>query len=783
MTSKAPKKRKPAKKARKSKPKTKRSNKSQIKWFKNKLFLKVVLLLFVVFSAYIAYLDFKIISKFEGKIWSLPSHVYARPLELYVDKAISAQQFEKELKLIGYVKSESMPTRSGYYRQWNNRHFEIITRDFVFHDGYQKGKALRVDFSDGKVSGLYELYTHDEVALARLEPALIAGIYPTQAEDRKLVQLEDVPKLLVLTLLAVEDRRFYQHWGVDPRAIARAFLANITAGGAVQGGSTLTQQLVKNLFLTSERSLIRKINEAFMALLLEFHYDKTLILETYINEIYLGQSGAHGIHGFELASHYYFDKPLKKLSREQMALLVGIVKGASWYDPRRHPERAIKRRNQVLQQMAELDVISDGLLQRLMKKPLGLAPKFYRATNQYPAFIDLVKRQLRKDYAEDDLRTSGLKIFTTLDPLVQSQVEQSVTNIIPKLKKQYDDAKELQSAAIIASPENGEIQALVGDSNPRFAGFNRALDATRQVGSLIKPGIYLSALQKSNQFTLATHLSDQQLRLKGTDGKIWAPQNYDKKYLGDILLYQSLMHSRNVPTVRLGLKVGLADIIKTLNALGIEREVPPYPSMTLGAFNLTPFDVAEMYQTLAAKGFNIPLRAIREVTDVEGKLLNRYPIKLKQTLKNDQVYLVNTVLNKVTESGTAKSIQSHIKTKVAGKTGTTDDLRDSWFAGFSEDRLAVVWLGRDDNQPTGLTGASGALKLWVDVMSQISLQDFDLTPPENISMHWIDEESGGISKKTCKGTVELPFIIGTEPTQRAECKSRTLLDAIKGIFE
>jgi len=770
------------KKKRTGKRRKSRSNK-RFSLFKNRYFLILSSVLLLLTVVYVAYLDIRIINKFEGKIWSLPSHVYARPLELFVGQSLSAKNFQQELELIGYHQTRDVPTKPGQYRHWNNKHFELITREFRFEEGVQPVQKLRIDFSYGKIRSLATLFSQQPLSLVRLEPARIAGIYPSHAEDRQLIKLEEVPDYLVLTLLAVEDRRFYTHWGIDPRAIARAMLANLSAGSTVQGGSTLTQQLVKNIFLTPERSLLRKINEAIMSVLLEFHYDKALILETYINEIYLGQDGSRAIHGFGLASHYYYDKPLNKLSKDQLAMLVGLVKGASWYEPRRHPERATKRRNQVLNLMAEQGVISEPQFKLFKSRALNIAPKSYLSANRFPAFIDLVKRQLRNDYAEEDLRSEGLKIFTTFDPLVQYQSEQSVKNIVPRLERDYKKADQLQTAVIVLSPENGEIQALVGDRNPRFPGFNRSLDAVRQVGSLIKPGIYLSALQQSQSYHLASMLDDSPIHLKSRDGNIWSPQNYDKKFSGDTLLYKALNQSRNIPTVRLGLSVGLADIVKTLQALGVQREVPPYPSMTLGAFSLSPFNVASMYQTLAARGFNIPLRAIRVVYNQHGEPLNRYPLKLNQTLDAESIYLINTVLNMVTQTGTAKSLAKQLPVRLAGKTGTTDDLRDSWFAGYSEDRLAVVWLGRDDNQSTGLTGSSGALKIWTDIMKSLPLEDLNLDLPESMEKHWIDPESGGITEKNCQGAVELPFLSGSKPTQRAECKSRSFIDSLKSIFQ
>mgnify|MGYP002713051252 CR=1 FL=1 len=751
-------------------------------WLRNRYVQTVLLILLLVIGMYLIYLDVRVVSRFEGKLWSLPSHVFARPLELYQQRMISADQFEHELKLLNYQRVTQIPARAGQYRRWQGNHFELISREFNFADGTQPSLALRVDFAADRVSGVYDLYGHEPRPIARLEPVRIGGIYPNQAEDRELLKLDEVPDYLVLALLAVEDRRFYEHWGIDPRSIARALLANISAGGTVQGGSTLTQQLVKNMFLTSERSLWRKANEAVMALMLEAHFDKTKILEAYINEIYLGQDGAQAIHGFALASRYYFDKPLDRLSKDQLALLVGLVKGASWYDPRRHPDRALQRRNQVLEQMHDQQVIDQQQLELFNKRPLGVVPRSTYAANLYPAFIDLVKRQLKQDYREEDLQSEGLRIFTTLDPIAQRAAERSVKRIIPHLEKGYPKAEQLQTAVILAAPESGEIQALVADREPRFPGFNRASDAVRQVGSLIKPAIYLAALSHPQRYSLASLLDDSPLRLQERNGTIWQPQNYDRKFLGDIPLYQALIQSRNVPTVRLGLDVGLADIVATLKKLGIKRDVPPYPSMTLGAFDLTPFEVAEMYQTLAARGFNSPLRAIRDVLNNQGESLSRYPLQVEQTLNEDAVYLLNYALNQVTRNGTARALASSLPATVAGKTGTTDDLRDSWFAGFSEDRLGVVWLGRDDNQSTGLTGASGALQIWRDVMQQLPLQDLDLQPPPGIDLQWIDPQSGGLSKKGCLGAVELPFISGSEPTTRAECESPGLLDRLRGLF-
>ena len=759
----------------------KHKNQSSQKTSKQSILFYTFLLLLLSFASYLAFLDYTITSKFSGKVWSLPSYVYARPLELYKGLSISSTQLEQELKLANYKKVYRQPTLAGEYWQPESNQFQLISRHFTFADGEESSHFIRLRISQSKIIQLKKQQDNQPIDLVRLDPARIAGIYPQQAKDRQLIRLADVPDALVLALISVEDRRFYQHWGVDPVSIGRALLANVMAGETVQGGSTLTQQLVKNLFLSSERSLWRKINEAFMALLLELHYDKSLILETYINEVYLGQNASSAIHGFALASQFYFAKPLNRLRVDQLAMLVGLVKGASWYDPRRHPKRALARRNQVLKQMRKEQVIGKEQYADLINQPLQVVAKTSAYRNRFPAFIDLVMRQLKTDYAAEDLQSSGLKIFTSLDPSVQLAAEKSISRVIPALEQNGPQVSQLQTAVLIASPNNGEVQALLGDRRALASGFNRALDIQRQIGSLIKPAIYLAALQQP-AYTPASLLNDEPLRLKGRDGSLWQPQNYDKKYLGNIPLFSALVHSRNVPTVRLGLAVGLKDIVATLKNLGLKKDVPPYPSIMLGALDLSPLQVASMYQTLAARGFHIPLRAIRSVLNAQGKELKSYPIDIKQTLDEKAVFQINQMLHQVTTSGTARFLKTQLAVDVAGKTGTTDDLRDSWFAGFAENRLAVVWVGRDDNKSTGLTGSSGALRVWADIMRQLPLQSLQLDVPEGLKNIWIDAKSGRLSEQVCKGAVELAFLPNSQPTQRVQCRTSSIFERIKGFF-
>jgi penicillin-binding protein 1B len=534
----------------------------------------------------------------------------------------------------------------------------------------------------------------------------------------------------------------------------------------VQGGSTLTQQLVKNLFLSQEKKLSRKINEAFMSLLLEMHYDKSLILETYLNEIYLGQDGRRAIHGFGLASEFYFGKQLKDLSIDEMATMVGMVKGASYYNPKRNPDNAKKRRNVVLEAMLEANLITTEQHEALVSKPVVTVK--HAKSGLYPAFIDVVKLQLQQDYQAEDLRSEGLRVFTTLDPYIQHETEQAIKTMLPRLSAN----KELQAAAVVVSPLNGDILAVVGDRNPTYRGFNRAINASRQVGSLMKPVVYLAALERGGDYTLATLLDDSELIYKTHNQQDWQPLNFDKKYHGDVTLYESLLKSYNVPAVRTTLDIGVDNVISTLYALGSHKRVAALPSLALGAVNMSPLEMASIYQTLSTNGFHNPLRSVFAVLDKDRQPLERYSLNVDNRVNTEAVALVNSVLIDVTRTGTARGLSSSLDLQVAGKTGTSDDLRDSWFAGFSGDAVAVVWTGFDDNRPTSLTGSSGAMKIWQKLMKNVAYKPYNLPNLQNMEKHWIDGKNGLLSKKGCENALELSFIAGTQPGQASnDCES------------
>lgn len=747
--------------------------------------LKLGLVGAVLLAGLMVYFDAVVQEKFSGKRWTVPAKVYARPLELFVGLKLDKQDFLTELAALGY-RREAVASSPGAVSVAAST-IELNTRGFQFYDGAEPAQRVRVRFSGNYVAELSRA-NGGKLAVARLEPLLMGGLYPAHNEDRVLIQLDQAPPYLLETLVAVEDREFFHHFGVSPKSIARAIWVNATAGQLRQGGSTLTQQLVKNFYLTSERSLTRKATEALMALLLEMHYSKQEILEAYLNEVFLGQDGQRAVHGFGLASQHYFSQPLSELKLHQVALLVGIVKGPSYYNPRRQPERALARRNLVLDLLVEQGVITAAQAALAKQQPLGVTQRGSLANSTYPAFMDLVKRQLRQDYHEEDLTEEGLRIFTTFDPIRQMEAESALSDTLKRLgtRKGVD---EVEAAMVVTNPETGEVQALIGSRQPRFAGFNRAIDAVRPIGSLIKPAVYLTALERPSQYTLTSRLVDEPFSIKGADGQVWRPQNYDRLAHGSIHLYQGLAYSYNLSTAKLGLELGVPKVLNTLGRLGVEQDWPAYPSMLLGAGGLSPMQVATMYQTIANGGFNTPLRGIRSVLTADGQPLKRYPLQIQQRFDPGAIFLLQNAMQRVMREGTGRSVYSQLPAalNLAGKTGTSNDSRDSWFAGFSQDLLAVVWLGRDDNGKTPLTGATGALQVWTSFMRKAEPVSLDMPLPDNVIQAWVDGATGQGSDPSCPNAVQIPYIRGSQPVAGSPCglsaPVESAMDWVRGWIE
>lgn len=757
--------RKPQRRSRHAKRKAKPTFKQKLLGFFFKLFFVVLILM----GLGLLYMDTHIRSQFEGKRWALPAKVYARPLELYAGLPISLTELKIELRGLGYqfVKKATLPGQA----EFSSTKAIISTRGFQFPDGAEQAQQLILEISDSQITKISS-YQGSPIALVRLEPILIGGIYPLNNEDRDLIRLQDAPQGLTDALIAIEDHNFYQHSGISLKGISRAMLVNIKAGRFVQGGSTLTQQLIKNFYLTSDRSLTRKLMEIPMAMILEWHYSKDEILEAYLNEVYLGQEGARAIHGFGLASQYYFAQPIQELKLNQVALLAGLVKGPSYYDPRRHPQRAKARRNLVLKALYNQGTITQKQYQKASTSRLGLVKQASLLKGAYPAYLDLVKRQLRQSYRDEDLNSEGLRVFTSLNPIAQNKAETALVSTIKNLKKWHgEEIAELQGSMVVTDPQTGEVIAIVGGRETRYQGFNRALDSLRPIGSLVKPAVYLAAIEHG--YTLVSELDDSPYSLEMDGGQVWEPENFDRQSHENVQLHNSLAHSYNIATARLGMSIGLDPVINTMQRLGITRPIDAYPSLLLGAQGLSPLEVATMYQTMASNGFQMPLRSIRMVTDSMGQELSRYPFQLKQTVSSNSVHLLQYMLQETTRVGTAKSIYQRLPEtiNVAGKTGTSDDQRDSWFAGFAGNRLAIVWLGNDDNSPLPFTGSGGALQAWTSYMTTETLEPFIAPVPEGIEYLWIDQQSGDLSDEMCEGAQQLPFLLGTGPTLAVDCIS------------
>jgi penicillin-binding protein 1B len=741
------------KSTRRKKPQSKNKKKPLIKlWM-----IQLLVILACVFLSYFVWLDFQIRNEFEGKRWSVPARVYAQPVELYAGREISQQELILQLQNAAYEPVKNL-TKPGQF----NSHASVIklyTREFDYWDGYEASRKIQIKVENGQISDIKTLDDGAAVQIIRLSPALIGKIFPMHDEDRVLISYEEIPIALIKSLIAVEDRHFYDHIGVDPIGILRSIFTNLLAGKIKQGGSTLTQQLVKNMFLTHERTYSRKLNEMIMALLLEYHYSKESILAAYVNEVYLGQNGARSIHGFGTAAEFYFSKPLNELNISEISLLVGLVKGASYYNPRKNPERALNRRNLVLKLLNEQEFITKAEFNKASAIPLNVIEKPNWSSAKYPAYLDLVRRHLKRDYQIEDLRNEGLQIHTTLDVNKQETAQQSVKNSLLNLDKQKGfKTGSLQSALVMVDQHNGEVLALIGDRDKNQNAFNRALDAKRQIGSLVKPAIYMTALQYADKYTVLSSLDDSKLTIKQKNGKSWSPDNYDNQSHGQVPLVRSIAKSYNISTVRLGMELGLDNVIKTLRNMGVTSSIPKLPSILLGSLDLSPYEVTQMYQTIASGGLQIPLKTIRAVLNKEGQPLRHYDLDVREYINPESVFLTQFLLTEVVTNGTAKRLTRELPSlmPLAGKTGTTNALRDSWFAGFGDRLLSVVWVGRDDNQTAKLTGSTGAMQVWLDVMKKIKPLPLTLIEPEEVAWYELPDMSN--PPESCYQTKAYPFV-------------------------
>ncbi|MEJ1096955.1 MULTISPECIES: penicillin-binding protein 1B [unclassified Pseudoxanthomonas] len=712
---------------------------------------------------YTLYLNHQVTQRFGELRWQIPTRVYARPLQLAPRMAMDAATLKTELDAASYF-DDGTGSKPGTYARDGGR-FTISSRGFIDVDGKVAPRQVQVTLSGGQVASVRDLTSKKNLKAARLDPARIATLYGQKQEERRLVRLEEVPELLVTGLQAVEDRDFNRHHGIDFSGIARAIWVAVRSGGETrQGASTLTQQLARSglLGIGKEVTPSRKFNEILYALILEARYDKRTILEAYFNQVYLGQRGSQAIHGVSAGAEFWFGRDLDSLSTEQIALLIGIVKGPSHYDPRRNPERAKERRDYALSKLHETGLINDAEYKRALAAPLGITKTpGMAAANRFPAYVDLVRRQLARDYPESALQGAGLSVLTGMSPSAQAYAEGSVTRTIKSLGN--NRRAPLQVGLVLTDVHDGDVLAVVGGRDVAVHGFNRAVEAQRPVGSLLKPFVYLLALAQPDTYSLASWVDDSPVTVQLGKNRRWTPTNSDRRSHGTVRLVDALAHSYNQATVRIGMKVDperLADLIRVLAGM----KADPNPALILGATDQSPYAMAQLYQFLASGGEIQPLHAVRGVLSPSGKLLKRYDKTPAPAQEGDSIAanLISVALQQVVSNGTGRPLLNDGlgRLQSAGKTGTSNDGRDSWYAGYTGDHLAVVWMGNDQNEQTGLYGATGAMRVWSGIFSRLPSAPLKVSS-KGLDWQWVIDSN--TTDPDCPGARRLPFVSGSAP--------------------
>ena len=656
----------------------------------------------------------KLSRQFPGAPYLQPSRLYGAAPQLAPGAALSADEMVAELGAAGYREIEAPqagPLQRGSFRRAGNR-VEVHLRPFATPDGPGGGVSVEAVFNGDRVRRVHVAGRPAE--RVDLEPPLLASFYDDQVEERRPVTVGELPDRVVKAVLAAEDDGFFTHPGVSPTGIVRALWTNLRGGELAQGGSTITQQLVKNVYLSSKRTLRRKAKEAVIAVMVEARHSKRRILEAYLNEIYLGSSGPANLIGLGAAARAYFGKDAAELSLEEAATLAGMIQAPGDYSPVGHPEKAVERRNRVLKRMAELGWISQERMRWSVRQPLRVNPQKVESRPIAPYFAEVARAEARERFGVDELDGKGYLLFSTLRQRDQREAEKAVAWGLAGLEKGWErrSRKPLQTALISLDPRDGSILAWVGGRDYAKSQFDRVVQARRQAGSAFKPVVYAAAFT-DGAVTPATMLKDSPITVRFGRAS-WQPRNYDESFHGWVTARTALEQSLNIPTVRVALQVGLYRLVELAGELGISGNLEARPSLALGAFELSPFEMAEVYATFAAGGIQPSAHGLTAVLDPEGEpILGDDLPSPRRVLTPHAAYLVTSVLQGAVDRGTAAGARAQgLRGRLAGKTGTTNDRRDNWFAGYSPDRTTVVWVGYDDNSSSRLSGARAALPIW-----------------------------------------------------------------------
>ncbi|HEX9161760.1 MAG TPA: PBP1A family penicillin-binding protein [Thermoanaerobaculia bacterium] len=718
------------------------------------------------------------VGKFQLRKLSLPTRVFADYTPLKPGAQLAPDDLLEKLDRLGYRQAQAI-SQPGDYMAGRGQ-IDVYLRDFRHPTGDYAAQPVRVVFNRaGGVDSVVSLREARPLDNAALEPELLTSILSDQLENRRPVTLNQVPKSLQDAVVVTEDVRFWHHPGIDPLGIVRALFRNVRAHAVAEGGSTLTQQLVKNYYLTSERTYKRKIIEAFMAVILDAKYSKQEILEAYLNDIYLGRNRSISILGVGEASRYYFGKPVSELTVAESAMLAGMIRSPNNYSPFTDPQRALARRNTVLDLMLRNRKIDQATYQQAIAEPLPRKPfREKSGLGSIPFYVDRVLQEMSRDYGVQDVKGRGLQIYTAIDLNAQNAAAQTLDASLRGIEKTHPRLwrtdSPLQGVIMHVDVPSGEIRALVGGRNYDQSQFNRALNARRQVGSLFKPFVYLTAFEpslSSQNITPATLVSDSRFVLKRHFSADWSPRNYEDTYHGTVTVREALEESMNSASVRIGLASGIDAIIKTAHTLGIQQDLDgSNPSILLGSADIPPIEMVDAYSTIARIGSRVPLRTVRFVTNDRGAVLSASDdIKPVQVFPARDVYILVNVMKGVLDRGTASAAQSlGFRRIAAGKTGTTNDKKDAWFIGFTPQTLALTWVGFDDNTPVGMAGGEAAVPMWTRYMiaETASQPNADFGVPDGISFADVDETSGGLATPNCpqNSIVKEAFKSGTEPT-------------------
>ncbi|HUP64311.1 MAG TPA: PBP1A family penicillin-binding protein [Thermoanaerobaculia bacterium] len=744
-----------------------------------------ILVLFVALGLWV-YIE--AVRTFEVRRVSLPTRVFTDKVTLVSGAPVGAEELGEKLRRLGYRETDSVDQPGTFQR--GEEGWRIHIRAFDHPEGDQEAQLVTVTTTK---DGIETVTVADGSGTAALEPELLTSIMGDQLENRSPVPLDAIPQHVIDAVVVAEDVRFFAHPGVDPIGIFRALMRNIRSGGASEGGSTLTQQLVKNYYLTNERTMRRKIVEAFMALMLDAKYSKKEIVEAYLNDIYLGRDRSISILGVGQASRFYFGKPVTEATISEAAVLAGMIPSPNNFSPFANAEKSKERRDLVLRQMRRNGKITEEQLRVALNQPLPEKPtRQASGLGSIPYYVDRVLQEIRRDYGIEEVEGRGLQIYTAIDlewqEAAAKQVEANLARLEEGNRRLRNRDEPLQGAAIAVDVATGEIRALVGGRNYEVSQFNRATSAKRQVGSLFKPFVAVAAFEPSlsrQNITPATLVNDARFVLERRYSKDWSPRNYEGHYYGVVTVRQALEKSMNSAFVRLGLSSGVDSVIKTASVLGVDTEMADNPALILGAVEVPPVQMAEAYTTLARMGSRLPLRTIRFVTDEDGDAVASGRIDPVQVFPARDVYLAVHLMEGVMNRGTgAGSRALGFRKTAAGKTGTTNDQRDAWFIGFTPDTLALTWIGFDSNQPVGISASDSAVPMWARLMTEITAgrESRDFPVPGGMVFAEVDATSGGLVTPQCPGNqvVQEAFKAGTEPRHLCpihEIRQPMLVDA------